>query len=84
MSDGDARYARFVDRFFADMAARLAAVVAAGQQAGQIRTDLSANALAEQIVMALEGGIMLARLRKDEKPLRLCFDTLKVLLRLDR
>jgi hypothetical protein len=35
---------------------------------------------AEQIVMALEGGIMLARLRKDEKPLRLCFDTLKVLL----
>ena len=83
MSDGDERFTRVVDRFFADMAARLAGVVTAAQQAGQMRTDLPAGTLAEQIVMSLEGGIMLARLRKDEKPLRLCFDTLKVFLRLD-
>ncbi len=84
MSDGDKRYADVVDRVFADMSTRLAAVVVAAQKAGQVRADLPADALAEQIVITLEGGIMLARLRKDEKPLVSCFDTLKVFLNLDR
>ncbi|PNU21076.1 TetR/AcrR family transcriptional regulator [Geothermobacter hydrogeniphilus] len=83
MSDGDERYAAFVDRFFAEMATKLEGFIAAAQDSGQVRADLPADTLALYIVMTLEGGIMLARLRKDEKPLRLCFDTLKVFLQLD-
>jgi TetR/AcrR family transcriptional repressor of nem operon len=82
MSDGDKRYAEFVDRFFTDMAARLEGFIAAAQDAGQVRRDIPAATLAEHVVMTLEGGIMLARLRKEEKPLRSCFDTLKVFLQL--
>ena len=82
MSDGDERYAEFVDGVFTDMAARLEGFIAAAQESGQVRADLAADTLAQQIVMTFEGGIMLARLRKDEKPLRLCFDTLKVFLQL--
>ncbi len=80
MSDGDARYTQLIDQVFRGMAGKLEGFITAAQKAGQIRTDLTAAALAEQIVVTLEGGIMLARLRKEEKPLRLCFDTLKIFL----
>ncbi len=83
MSDADKRFAEFVDRLFAAMTTRLESVIAAAQEYGQVRADLPADTLAQQIVMTLEGGIMLARLRKDETPLRLGFDTLKVFLELE-
>jgi TetR/AcrR family transcriptional repressor of nem operon len=84
MGDGNERYAGLVDGVFVDMSARLEGFIAAAQAAGEVRRDLPAHILGEHIVMTLEGGIMLARLRKDEKPLVSCFDTLKVFLDLHR
>jgi TetR/AcrR family transcriptional repressor of nem operon len=84
MGDGDERFAKFVARVFSDMAGRLEEFIAAAQEAGEVRGDLPAATLAEHIVMTLEGGIMIARLKKDERPLVSCFDTLKLFLDLDR
>ncbi len=81
MSDQDARYAGAVCDVFRQWIGRLAAVIRAGQSAGQFRTDIPAESLAEAIVATLEGGIMLSRLQKDEGPLKGCLDALRVFLR---
>jgi TetR/AcrR family transcriptional repressor of nem operon len=59
---------------------RLAAVILAGQQAGQFRADIPADKLAQMIVSTVEGGIMLSRLQKEEGPLKACLDSLKTFL----
>lgn len=84
MGDGNERFIALVDQVFREMTDRLTEVISAAQQSGQVRDDLPAAVLAEQVVMTLEGGIMLARLRKDEKPLSSAFSTLTALLQLTR
>lgn len=61
---------------------KLTIVIKSAQDSRQIRDDLSAGMLAHQIVATLEGGIMLSRLNKDEKPLRDCIDSLKLLIKI--
>lgn len=48
---------------------RLQTVIAAAQSTGEIRDDIPAEILAGQLLAAIEGGIMLSRLEKDERPL---------------
>ncbi|MDT8423340.1 MAG: TetR family transcriptional regulator C-terminal domain-containing protein [Desulfuromonadales bacterium] len=84
MGDGNERFGSLVDQVFREMADRLQAVILAAQQTGQVRDDLPAADLADQVVITLEGGIMLARLRKDERPLRQALDILETLLKLPR
>ncbi|MDT8444409.1 MAG: TetR family transcriptional regulator C-terminal domain-containing protein [Desulfuromonadales bacterium] len=84
MGDGKECFGSLADQVFREMADRLHDVLLAAQQTGQVRDDLPAEALANQVVITLEGGIMLARLRKDERPLRQAFDTLETLLKLSR
>jgi len=79
MSDSNESYTRFVERMFAEWIARLEEVITAAQEAGQVRDDLEANMLAHHVVSTIEGGIMLARLKKDGRPLSLCLDSLKKL-----
>jgi TetR/AcrR family transcriptional repressor of nem operon len=47
---------------------RLSAIVVAGQKKGEIKAGVDAGALANLIVMTLEGSLMLRRLQKDEAP----------------
>lgn len=81
MSDAGARYADSVSRVFQEWSRRIEAVIHAGQKAGQIRTDLPADDLAQVVVSTIEGGIMLSRLKKEEQPLKACLESLKVFLR---
>jgi len=80
MGDADERFARLVDEVFEDWIERLHEIVAAAQAAGELRRDLDAECLARHLVAVTEGGIMLARLKKHDQPLRTCFETLKVFL----
>jgi len=80
MGDADERFARLVDGVFEDWIARLQEVLAAAQQAGEVRRDLAAESLARHMVAVTEGGIMLARLKKSDHSLRTCFETLKAFL----
>ncbi len=79
-SDRSPRYASRVAEVFKRWIVKIQVVVAQAQFAGQIRDDLPAEALAQTVVSAIEGGIMLSRLRKEEEPLRRCLDSLRILL----
>lgn len=72
---------RLIASVFEDWTARIQEVVSAAQESGEVRRDLSSEAIARHIVFAIEGGIMLSRLRKDESPLKDCLETLRELLR---
>ncbi len=80
MSDVNRRYADYVDDVFCKWSSKIEAVVRAGQKSREVRDDISARDLAETIVASMEGGIMLSRLRKNEKPLRICVESLKTFL----
>lgn len=80
MSDMDPEYASFVADVFDDWVADIEPVISNGQAQGQFRTDVPAPHLARHVVAAVEGGIMLSRLTKDEGPLKDCVGSLKTLL----
>lgn len=79
--DVDPEFAALVDAVFVAWVGRIARVVAAGQKAGEFRTDVAAHDLAQHVVATLEGGIMLSRLRKKAAPLKTCIASLRVFLR---
>ncbi|MBI3016270.1 MAG: TetR/AcrR family transcriptional regulator [Candidatus Tectomicrobia bacterium] len=84
MSDKDKQVAVFIDRVFGEWIERVRVAVRSAQSSGQIRCDLSAEAMARHIVMTIEGGIMLARLEKSEKPLKDCLNSLRTLIELEK
>ncbi len=81
MSDANSRYADSVSQLFRQWTGRIAAVIHAGQNAGQFRRDIPAESLAQVVVSTVEGGIMISRLQKEEGPLKACLDSLKTFLR---
>ncbi len=84
MGDKDRRLSSFVRKVFHDITERVRKVVKAAQIAGQIRNDVPDMILARHIVMAIEGGIMLTRLEKTERPLKDCIASLRVMLGLTK
>ena len=80
MTDFDPEFAGMIDRVFDEWISRVASVVAGAQKRGQIRTDINDEALAKHIVATIEGGIMMSRLKKEERPMRECLDTLRITL----
>ncbi|WP_243371113.1 TetR/AcrR family transcriptional regulator [Geotalea sp. SG265] len=80
MADSNPVLASFINLVFEDWAMKIQQIIAKGQESGVFRKDVTAGALAQQLVTATEGAIMLARLRKSDEPLRTCFDTLRALL----
>lgn len=81
MSDSESPYNAFVRQVFAEWTEKIRDVVQRGQQTGEIASGRSAAELAQTVVATIEGGIMMSRLMKDEKPLRTCLESLKHVLR---
>ena len=84
MGDKDENLAAFVRGVFDELTEKVRKVVKAAQVTGQVRKDIAAGTLARHIVMAIEGGIMLTRLEKNEKPLKDCVDSLRTLIGLKK
>jgi TetR/AcrR family transcriptional repressor of nem operon len=80
MADGDSRYAEAVSAVFDAWVLRLQSAIAEAQQAGQVRDDMAAEDLARLVVASVEGGIMLSRLTKSERPMRGCIESLRAML----
>jgi len=80
MSDNNPAYAEPVDEVFHEWTGKLQQAIREAQAGGRIRRDLPDDGLAVLVVAAIEGGIMMSRLRKDETPLRSCLDMLRKLL----
>ena len=83
MSDEDEQYAGVAAEVFDRWIGMIEEVIADGQRAGEIRRDLSAPALARQVVATVEGGIMLSRLTKSAGPLGDCLNGLRRMLQLE-
>lgn len=81
-SDTSPDFSNLVGEVFTDWNDKLKNKIAAAQKIGQVRQDLPADHLAELVVATIEGGIMQARLQKDEGPLARVLNTLRVLLEL--
>jgi TetR/AcrR family transcriptional regulator, transcriptional repressor for nem operon len=77
MGDSDKRYAEIIDRLFDQWINRIEKYVVAAQERGELRNDITGNALARNIVAVIEGGIMMSRVKKDEVPLRECLEVLR-------
>ncbi len=80
MSDKDKRVTAFIRGLFDEWTAKIRDVVKAAQRSGQITSEVSPEVLAKHIIMALEGGIMLSKLEKNEKPLKDCLTSLRVMI----
>lgn len=80
MSDKDKRVALFIKELFTEWTSKIGDVVKDAQRSGEISSDIPAALLGKHIIMALEGGIMLSRLEKSEKPLKECVASLRALL----
>jgi len=77
MGDSDKRYAEIVDQLFEQWIGKIEKFVVAAQEKGELRDDITGNALARNIVAVIEGGIMMSRVKKDEAPLRECLEVLR-------
>lgn len=84
MCDKDRRITVFIRGLFDEWIERIREVVKAAQHTGQIGSVIAPEVLARHIVMALEGGIMLSRLEKKERPLKECIASLRALIGLKR
>jgi TetR/AcrR family transcriptional repressor of nem operon len=82
MGDNDKRYAEIIDQVFDQWIGKIEKIVMAAQEKGELRDDISGNALARNIVAVIEGGIMMSRVKKDEVPLRECLEVLRKTLKL--
>ncbi len=82
MSDKNKEVSVFIEGVFAEWTKKIQKVVKSAQALRQVRDDISAGILARNIIAGIEGGIMLARLGKNEKQLRDCLKSIKMLIEL--
>jgi AcrR family transcriptional regulator len=68
--DGNAALRNLAKRAFAEWRRSLAAVVLEGVSTGELRSDVSADSIADLIVASLEGALVLSRLEHDRTPLK--------------
>lgn len=69
MGDKNNEFTSFTENVFEEWAEKLRKVISDAQDSGEVSSKLPADVLAIYIISAIEGGIMLSRLKKDEKPL---------------
>ncbi|MBW2031382.1 MAG: TetR/AcrR family transcriptional regulator [Deltaproteobacteria bacterium] len=80
MSDRNPRFCEMVKEVFLEWTARLANVLAEAMAAGELSQAISPTVLAKHIVALIEGAIMMAKVSKDEKDLKDCLESLRILL----
>lgn len=79
-SDTAPVFAELVSEVFHAWIGKVQTKITEAQLAGQVRRDLPSPDLAELVVATIEGGIMQARLQKEEGPMHRTLDTLRTLL----
>jgi TetR/AcrR family transcriptional repressor of nem operon len=82
MSDKHPEVVRVLRDIFNRWKNTLAMTLSEAQKTSEIRTDISSKELSTIIIEMIEGGIMLSRLEKSEKPLSLAIKGIKKLLNL--
>ncbi len=80
MSDTNSEFARIINKIFIRWSNILEEHLREAVERGELITDFAPHQLAKLIIAAIEGGIMMSRVSKDEKDLVDCMESLKRLL----
>ena len=80
MSDSNPRFTSIIRGVFRRWIDEIAGVLMEARQCGDLKVKIAPELLARQIIASIEGGIMMARLTKDERDLKDCLDSLRALL----
>lgn len=80
MGDTESEFSSFIEKVFEEWMEKLQTVIVEAQKSGEVRSGIPADVLAGHMVAAIEGGIMLSRLKKDAKPLRNSITAVRTLL----
>ncbi len=80
MSDTNSEFARIINKIFIRWSNILEGHLREAVERGELITDFAPHQLAKLIIAAIEGGIMMSRVSKDEKDLVDCMESLKRLL----
>ncbi len=81
MSDTNSEFARIINKLFIRWSNILEGHLGEAVERGELITRFAPHQLAKLIIAAIEGGIMMSRVSKDEKDLVDCIESLKGLLR---
>lgn len=80
MSDCNARFSKVLNDVFSTWLDHVQSHISQAQSAGTLATNLPPRMLAKLLVASLEGGIMMARVSKDERDLEDCILSINELL----
>ncbi|MFZ5776262.1 MAG: TetR/AcrR family transcriptional regulator [Thermodesulfobacteriota bacterium] len=80
MSDSNENFSRVIRQVFSIWTDQLAGLLAEAREEGGLPSAIPDRLLAKTIVATIEGGIMMARVNKDEEDLADCLRALRVML----
>lgn len=80
MSDRNPKFSSLIRNVFDTWVDKITSLLTEAQQTGELGSKISPRLLAKQIVASIEGGIMMAKLTKNEDDLKDCLDSLRALL----
>lgn len=80
MGDFNTLFSKMIHEVFSKWTAMLADLLVEAREMGDLKTEISPEALAKHIVATIEGGIMMSKVSKKEDDLRDCLQSLRVLL----
>lgn len=78
--DANPHLAQIVKLIFDHWQATLANIISEAMASGEIRHGMAPEKLALHMIAAIEGGIMIARVSKDENDLKTCLDALRSMI----
>lgn len=80
MSDSNPLFAAKVAQIFTHWKVSIAHILYQAQVVGELENSMTSEKLAHHMVAVIEGGIMMAKVTKDEKDLKICLDSLRLIL----
>jgi len=80
MSDRNARFSDLVKEVFRQWTAVITNLLFEARETGELKSKIAPDLLAKHIVTSIEGGIMLARVSKNEQDLQDCLNALRILI----
>jgi TetR/AcrR family transcriptional repressor of nem operon len=80
MSDTNPRFSNLIKEVFHEWTSTITELLREAKEAGNLKQEIQPELLAKQIIATIEGGIMMARVSKNEDDLRDCLKFLRILL----
>lgn len=80
MSDTNPHFTNLINEVFREWTAIITEILIEAREGGDLKPEIPPALLAKQIVASIEGGIMMARVSKDEEDLQNCLKSLRILL----